>query len=107
MKRRGKRMMSDERTEQAEPETTAGVGRLRFNDEVGSLHVSEETAIAIERFTAQEIDNFTSGGMSKQDWEHSRSYAVEAIIGLLRDNPSRFRYCADMRRIIESRKAAV
>jgi hypothetical protein len=63
--------------------------------------VSEDTARAIEKFTEISVETYERGAEAKSDWEHARSYAVEALQGLLRENPERFTYKDRMQKVAD------
>ncbi len=69
--------------------------------------VTEETERHIEQYTALALDLNARGGSTKEEWEHARSYAVEALSGLLRANPDRFRYAREMDRVSLERRTGV
>lgn len=69
-----------------------------------ALKTSERTKRAIEQYTALKLDIETRGSTQKIEWEDARSYAVEALTGLLYDNPEAFRYASDMSAILDARK---
>jgi hypothetical protein len=60
------------------------------------VNLSPDTVLAIQRYSDLAVDLEGRGGLTKADWEHARSYAVEALSGLLRDNPDRFDYARRM-----------
>lgn len=60
------------------------------------MNIPPETEWHIEQYTALALELNARGGATKDDWEHTRSYAVEALTGLLRANPERFRYANEM-----------
>lgn len=66
--------------------------------------VTEETERHIEQYTALALELNARGGSTKEEWEHARSYAVEALCGLLRANPDRFRYALEMDRVSLERR---
>lgn len=68
------------------------------------LVVSEDTARSIEKFTQLSVEQFEAGGTDKAGWEHARSYAVEALQGILRENPDRFTYKARMQEVADRRR---
>lgn len=67
-----------------------------------SLIVTDEAAHFLEKFTEISLD-IAQNGMDKKDWEDSRSYAIEAIKQLLRDNPQEFRYAEVLEKILSDR----
>lgn len=68
------------------------------------LQLSEDTARFIEKFTEISVEHFEAGAMDKPGWEHARSYAVEALQGILRENPERFDYKARMQVVATKRR---
>jgi hypothetical protein len=67
------------------------------------MNISENTALSIARYADLCVELETKGGATKADWEHARSYAVEAMKGLLYDNSDRFDYVARMEKLREDR----
>lgn len=68
------------------------------------MKISDETDKLIRQFTDLSVDLASSAGMLKSDWEHARSYAIEALTRLLRDNPERFDYGPRMDAISRERR---
>ena len=58
------------------------------------MKMSEGTRRAVELYADGAVQRYTAGSMSHADWETARSYAVDAVSGLLRDNPDIFDYTA-------------
>jgi len=58
------------------------------------MNISEETKRAIQLYADGAVERYARGSMSHDDWENARSYAVEAINGVLKDNPGIFDYVA-------------
>lgn len=68
------------------------------------MNISEDTARSIAQYADLCVELETKGGATKADWEHARSYAVDAMKGLLYDNPDQFDYVARIEKIREERK---
>lgn len=68
------------------------------------MNIPPETERHIEQYTALALELNARGGATKAEWEHARSYAVEALTGFLRANPDRFRYASDMDRVSLERR---
>lgn len=68
------------------------------------LTLSENTMVCVARYTEKAVERETSGGMTKEEWEHARSDAVEALQGILRDNPALFDYSARMEAVAASKR---
>lgn len=66
-----------------------------------NLEINESTARAIEKFTELSVEHYEAGSMSKRGWEHARSYAVEALKGLLHENPRHFDYAARIQAVAD------
>lgn len=81
----------------AQGNQNAGV-RSQETGKVGSqstpLSLSADTRIAVERYTATSVEHYRNGAMSKAEREEARSYAVEALNAIFRDNPDTFDYVA-------------
>jgi hypothetical protein len=69
-----------------------------------TLILSERTLYALEKYTQVKVEAESVGNGSENTWEHARSYAAEAVVSLLIDNPTMFRYDREMRKIMADRK---
>src|SRR5689334_17585197 len=69
--------------------------------------VTEDAERHIEQYTALALELNARGGSTKEEWEHARSYAVDALTSLLRANPDRFRYALEMERVLLERRTGV
>ena len=56
-----------------------------------NLQWSDETDYKLKKFTDLSCENYANG-MSQKEWENARSYAVEVVLSILRDNPNIFDY---------------
>lgn len=65
------------------------------------MTASPDTLESVRRYTDLAEDKARHGSMTVQEWEHARSYAVEALTGLLMDNPDQFDYAARMAKVRE------
>lgn len=63
---------------------------------MSTMNISPDTRLLVEKYTALAETRERHGSMTKMDWEDARSYAVEALNGLLRDNPEKFDFTARM-----------
>lgn len=63
------------------------------------LEVTDECKAAIAKFTELSEDVGKSGSGTNKGWEHSRSYAVEALTALLYANPQAFDHRYRMEKI--------
>lgn len=56
------------------------------------IEITDVAQLAIDRYTNLSEQKYTDGGMSHVEWEHARSYAVEALKAILYANPTVFDY---------------
>lgn len=63
------------------------------------LEITDDAALAIERYTARKLDCYRRGTMTGPDWEDCRGYAVDAIMAILLANSEAFRFSNDYRAI--------
>lgn len=68
------------------------------------LKLSQNTMVFIARYTEKAVERSIRGGMTKEEWEHARSDAVEALQGILLDNPALFDYSARMEAVAASKR---
>jgi len=68
------------------------------------LTITDDARIYIERFTQKAVDGAEAGGITKADWEHARSDAVEALQAILSANPESFDYRPRLDAIAEKRR---
>lgn len=64
-----------------------------------TLNLSKDFLQSLSNYSRASLDNFKHGGITKAEWEESRSYAAEAILRLLVDNPQEFDYVEKMKEI--------
>lgn len=77
----------------------ARIFKVKYFGPTTSLVLSDDFFETVERYTALSLELFQQGSMSKEQWEHARSYAAEAIARLLHDNPHVFRYTNDIKEL--------
>lgn len=68
------------------------------------LSISRDTQLAIEKFTAHAIEAEKLGTLSFVEHRQAQCYAVEALCGILQENPRSFRYWPDISAVIAKRK---
>jgi hypothetical protein len=69
------------------------------------MNLSDEFLLAVDKYTDAMVDAFEAGELQRSEYEHARSYAVEALTQLLRDNPDTFPYLRRMQAVSDRRKA--
>lgn len=67
--------------------------------------ICRDTMRSIQQFSDLSVALEQKGCATKQEWEHARSYAIEALTRLLRDNPELFDYGPRMDAISRERRA--
>lgn len=67
------------------------------------LIVDDDCAYAISKYTTTREES-ESGRGTKDDWEHARSYAVEALNALLNANPQAFDHSARLDKVYQEKQ---
>jgi hypothetical protein len=68
------------------------------------LTITDDARTYIERFTQKAVDGAEAGSVTKADWEHARSDAVEALQAILNANEQAFDYRPRLDAIAEKRR---
>lgn len=68
------------------------------------LNISADTQVVIDRYTSLSIEQAVAGNSSRLELEDRRTYAVEALNMLFKDNPQIFNYWPRMRQALNEQK---
>jgi hypothetical protein len=81
--------------------------QTRSEEKSGSFALSTDTQVSIERYTAAKVELESHGSATRAQLENVRSYAVEALQGILRDNPGLFDFSARMAAVAVTKREAL
>jgi hypothetical protein len=65
------------------------------------ITVTDDNEISINRYTDLAVQVYKNGNMASDEREQLRSYAIEIVNKLFRDNDELFRYAGFMREVYE------
>lgn len=69
-----------------------------------TIKLTDEAARLFAKYQEASEYTATHGGMTREEWEHARSYAVDIVVKLMLDNQDVFTYADRMKEIANAKK---